>query len=105
MIDLVNDNNNWINYLKSTHKKMILISYENICNNRINILKTIENFLHIDFTSVYDINPSLKMQRNALSEFYYQRFINDIKKYKVSINYNRSTGIYKIYSPALQIKI
>ena len=99
---LISINNSWVDFFNKYKKIFITISYEELNKNRVEVLKQIEDLINIDLSSSYNISPKLKVQSNNLSEFLYKKFIGDIKKFKIQVEYDKINSMYNIHSPSLK---
>ncbi|MBR3663507.1 MAG: hypothetical protein IKN64_02490 [Desulfovibrio sp.] len=70
----------WNVFLKQKALPSLSIAYEDLCLDRQAVLQKCADFLELDFSSAYAWQPSLKVQADELSEFYYRRLLKDVAR-------------------------
>ncbi len=70
----------WNVFLKQKALPSLSIAYEDLCLDRQAVLQKCADFLELDLSSAYAWQPSLKVQADELSEFYYRRLLKDVAR-------------------------
>ena len=90
---LININNKWEQVFLS-NKNRIKIAYEDLCSDRVSVIKRIEEFLQIDMKNTYAMTPYLKIQYDDLSQYYLESFTEDLARRNIKISYDLHTNCF-----------